>query len=292
MRILNPGSKRDNFSFKDDYYGLFDFNYQDIHRFMKILNKHYDDYLEYLFDKSNDIIKRNTSVCYFDCTNFYFEKEEEDEDTIDEITGESIKGLLKYGLSKEHRPNPIVQMGLFIDGDGIPLSMCINPGRENESLCAIPAESKLLKMFKNKNIIYCSDAGLGYTNTRLFNNAGNRKFIVTQSIKKLSDIYKQAIFNDYDYKHLQDDTHASLYFYQNFDKNDPNNLKYYNDFIYKTLDVDSLIDLGLSEIKQLKNGSFKKVKSKGTLKQRIIITYSRKMAEYQKKVRMYLSIQF
>ena len=105
-------------------------------------------------------------MCYFDCTNFYFEKESEDEDVYDEITGELIEGLLKYGVSKEHRPNPIVQMGLFMDADGIPLSMCINPGSDNESLCAVPTEKKMLKMFENKDIIYCSDAGLGYNDTR------------------------------------------------------------------------------------------------------------------------------
>lgn len=284
MRILNPGSKRDNFSNKDNYYGDFDFEYQDIHRFLKLLNDNYDSYIEHLFNHSNEIIKRDTSVCYFDCTNFYFEKEYEDEDVYDEVTGEVIKGLLKYGVSKEHRPNPIVQMGLFMDGDGIPLSMCINSGSDNESLCAVPAENKLLKMFKNKNIIYCSDAGLGYTNTRLY-NTGGRKFIVTQSIKKLSNIYKEAIFNDYDYRCLSDDTKASLKFYQNFDKTKNENLKYYNDFIYKSFEVDSFVDLGLSEIKKFKNGTTKKVKSKGTLKQRIILTYSRKMAEYQKTVR-------
>ena len=285
MRILNPGSKLDNFNHKDNYYGDFDFEYQDIHRFMKLLNDNYDAYIEHLFNSSNEVIKRDTSVCYFDCTNFYFEKEEEDEDVVDEVTGEVIKGLLKYGVSKEHRPNPIVQMGLFMDGDGIPLSMCINSGSDNESLCAVPAEDKLIKMFKNKNIIYCSDAGLGYTNTRVFNDAGGRKFIVSQSIKKLSEIYKEAIFSDIDYKTLSSNENISLAFYQNFDKKDENNLRYYNDYIYKSFEVDSLVDLGLSEVKQLKNGKTKKVKSKGTLKQRIIVTYSRKMAEYQKTVR-------
>lgn len=89
-----------------------------------LLEEHYDEYLSFLFDSSNTVIKRNTSVCYFDCTNFYFEIEEEDEDVYDDVTGELIKGLLKYGVSKEHRPNPIAQMSLFMDGDGIPLSMC------------------------------------------------------------------------------------------------------------------------------------------------------------------------
>ena len=90
-----------------NFYGDFDFSHQDILRFMDILEENYDEYLSHLFESSNKVIKRNTSVCYFDCTNFYFEKETEDEDVYDEITGELIKGLLKYGVSKEHRPNPI-----------------------------------------------------------------------------------------------------------------------------------------------------------------------------------------
>ncbi len=285
LRILDPGSKLYSKSILPTLYGNIDFPYQAIPRYMDILEDNYDAYLTYLFNASNKIIKRNTSVCYFDCTNFYFEKEEEDEDVIDDVTGEVIKGLLKYGVSKEHRPNPIVQMGLFMDGDGIPLSMCINSGSDNESLCAVPAEKQLIKMFEDKDIIYCSDAGLGYKNTRVFNDCGGRKFVVTQSIKKLSDVLKQAVFNDYDYKYSKTHKPLSLEFMKNFDKDNKDNLEYYNGYIYKSIETDSMIDIGLSEIKQLKNGKYKKVKAKGVLKQRIIITYSRKMAEYQKKIR-------
>ena len=285
LRILDPGSKLYSQSKLSSLYGDVCFPYQHIPRFMDILEDNYDDYLSFLFDSSNNIIKRNTSVCYFDCTNFYFEKEEEDEDYYDDVTGELIKGLLKYGVSKEHRPNPIVQMGLFMDGDGIPLSMCVNPGSDNESLSAVPSEKKLLKMFEGKDIIYCADAGLGYTNIRVFNDMGGRKFVVTQSIKKLSEVIKQAVFNDYDYKYSNTSKKASLEFMKTFDKNDTNNLDFYNGYIYKSIEVDSLVDLGLNETKLLKNGNTRKVKSKGTLKQRIIVTYNRKMAEYQKTIR-------
>lgn len=285
MRILHPGSKLDNFNHMDQFYGFQKIEYQHIHRFMKLLADHYDSYIDTLFENSCKIIRRDTSVCYFDCTNFYFEKETEDDDVIDEVTGEVIKGFLKYGVSKEHRPNPIVQMGLFMDKDGIPLSMCMNSGSDNENLCAVPAEEKLLKMFKNKDIIYCSDAGLGYTNTRLFNNAGGRKFVVTQSVKKLSDVLQTAVFNDSDYRYLRDDSPASLGFMQSFDKCAEENRRYYNERICKVIDADRLVDIGLEEFKVLKNGTAKKVKSKGLLKQRVIVTYCRKMAEYQKKVR-------
>ena len=284
-RIIDPGSKLYTANHLERFYGDHQISYQHIHRFMEELYDHYDEYIETVFENSGNIHQRDTSVCYFDCTNFYFEKEEEDEDVYDEVTGELIKGLLKYGVSKEHRPNPIVQMGLFMDSDGIPLSMCINSGSDNESLCAVPAEEKLLKMFKNKSIIYCSDAGLGYANTRLYNNCSGRKFIVTQSIKKLSDVYKEAVFNDYDWKYLSDDSKGSLEFMKSFDKKNEDNLRYYNDFLYKEIEVDKEVDTGLEEIKALKNGKSKKVKVKGTLKQKIIITYSRKMAEYQKNIR-------
>ena len=281
-RILDPGSKLHTLKNLSLFYGDFDFSHQDILRFMDILEENYDEYLSHLFESSNKVIKRNTSVCYFDCTNFYFEKETEDEDVYDEITGELIKGLLKYGVSKEHRPNPIVQMGLFMDADGIPLSMCINPGSDNESLCAVPAEKKMLKMFENKDIIYCADAGLGYNDARVF---GGRKFVVTQSVKKLSDVLKQAVFNDFDYCFSQDGKPMSLEAMKSFDRTLTENRKYYDEYIYKSITVDKPVDLGLFEIRQSKNGKTRKVKSKGTLKQRIIVTYSRKMAEYQKTVR-------
>ena len=285
LRVLDPGSKLYSQSQLHSLYGSIDFPYQNIPRFMDVLEEHYDEYLSFLFDASNSIIKRNTSVCYFDCTNFYFEKEEEDEDIIDDITGEVIKGLLKYGCSKEHRPNPIVQMGLFMDGDAIPLSMCINSGSDNESLCVIPAEKKMLAMFENKDIIYCSDAGLGYEQTRIFNDMGGRKFVVTQSIKKLSKVLQEAVFNDCDYHFSGTHKPCSISFMKSFDRTDEDNLQYYNGYIYKSIEVDSLVDIGLSEVKILKNGKTRTVKSKARLKQRIIVTYNRKMAEYQKKVR-------
>lgn len=284
-RILDPGSKLHTLNNMDNFYGDFNFSHQNALRFMDILNENYDSYLAHLFDASNEVIKRDTRICYFDCTNFYFEKETEDEDVYDEVTGELIKGLLKYGVSKEHRPNPIVQMGLFMDADGIPLSMCINPGSDNESLCAVPAEKKMLSMFKNKDIVYCSDAGLGYTDTRLFNDFAGRKFVVTQSVKKLNDVLKQAVFNDYDYRFSKNGKTISLEDMKSFDKTLEGNREYYDGYIYKSILVDKIVDLGLFEEKRYKNGKTKKVKSKGNLKQRIIVTYSRKMAEYQKTVR-------
>jgi len=284
-RILDPKSKLGSFDDMHTYYEQPDIPYHHMLRFMDILSENYDDYISYLFEQSNNIIKRDNSVCYFDCTNYYFEIEHEDDDYIDEVTGEVFDGFRKYALSKQHQPAPLVQMGLFMDKQGIPISMCITKGNQNEQKCAIPLEEKMIKMFKNKKIIYCADAGLGSLDIRLFNDAGQRAFIVTQSIKKLSDVLKEAVFNDFDYKLLSNDHAITLKVMKSFDKDDQSNRGLYNDFAYKVLRADKAIELGLYEEKVLKNGKTKKVKSKAQLKQYIIVTYSRKAAEYQKHIR-------
>lgn len=284
-RILSPDSKLGTHQHLGNYYEQPDFDYIHIMRTMDLLEEHYDEYISHLFEKSSSIIKRDTSVCFYDCSNYYFEIETEDEDYVDEATGEAIKGLRKYGPSKEHRPNPIVEMGLFMDTDGIPLSMCITSGSDNEQTTAIPLEKKLIRMFKGKKFIYCADAGLGSLNIRNFNSMGGRAFIVTQSIKKLSDTLKKAVFNDYDYKLLSSDEPVSIAQMKSFDKMDKGNKELYNDKAYKIMEADKAFDLGLYEEKQLKNGRTRKVKSKAIVKQKIIITFSRKMMEYQRYIR-------
>lgn len=284
-RILEPDSKLGTFDHLCSYYEKPNFNYIHIFRTMDIMAQNYDEYISHLFEYSNKIVKRNTAVCYYDCSNYYFEIDSNDDDYIDEVTGETIKGLRKYGVSKEHRPNPIVEMGLFMDGNGIPLSMCITSGSDNEQTTAIPLEQKLIKMFHGKQFIYCADAGLGSFNIRNFNSMGGRAFIVTQSIKKLSDTLQKAVFNDCDYKLLSDDTPVTLAAMKSFDKNNEDNRELYNDRAYKIILADHAYDLGLYEEKVCKNGSIRKVKSKAVIKQRIIITFSRKMMEYQRFIR-------
>lgn len=284
-RILEPDSKLGTYDHLNRYYEKPDFNYVHILRTMDILAEHYDDYLCHLFEKSSGMIKRNTSVCYYDCTNYYFEIETDDDDYVDEVTGEIIKGLRKYGPSKEHRPNPIVEMGLFMDVDGIPLSMCITSGSDNEQTTAIPLEKKLIEMFKGKKFIYCADAGLGSLNIRNFNSMGGRAFIVTQSVKKLSSTLKKAVFNDCGYRLLSSDEPVSIEDLKNFDKSDSDMMKLYNDNAYKIIAADKAFDMGLYETKILKNGTTKKIKSKATIKQKVIITFSRKMMEYQRYIR-------
>ena len=284
-RILEPDSKLGTYDHLHKYYELPEFNYVHILRTMDILDENYDEYISHLFNYSNRIVPRNTSVCYFDCTNYYFETECDDEDYIDEVTGEIIKGLRKYGPSKDHKPNPLVEMGLFMDAQGIPISMCINSGSDNEQICAIPVEKKLIKMLDGKRFIYCADAGLGSLNIRKFNSMGGRAFIVTQSIKKLSDTLKEAVFNDYGYRLLSTDKPVTIKELKSFDKKDKINLPLYTDKAYKIIEADRAIDLGLYEEKVLNNGKTRKVKSKALLTQKIIVTFSRKIMEYQRYIR-------
>jgi hypothetical protein len=284
-RVLDPDSKLGTFEKLGTYYEQPSFGYQHILRFMDILEKNYDGYLEHLFQSSGSIVKRDTSVCYFDCTNYYFEMEHEDGEYIDEVTGEVLKGLRKYGPSKDHKPNPLVQMGLFMDGNGIPISMCIDSGSDNEQQCAIPLEKKIVSMFRGRKFIYCADAGLGSLNIRKYNSMGGRAFIVTQSIKKLSGPLQEAAFNDCGYRMLSSNAPATIENMKNFDRFDKENRGMYDDKVYKTIDAGKAIDLGLYEEKVCKNGSARRIKSKALLPQKIIIAFSRKSMEYQRYIR-------
>lgn len=284
-RILDPDSKLATHQHLGNYYEQPEFEYVHILRTMDLLQEHYDEYISHLFEKSCNIVKRDTSVCFYDCTNYYFEIETDDDDYIDEVTGEAVKGLRKYGPSKQHQPAPLVEMGLFMDADGIPLSMCITSGSDNEQTTAIPLEKKLVNMFKGKKFIYCADAGLGSLSIRNFNSMGGRAFIVTQSIKKLSGKLQTAVFNDCDYRLLSSNRTVSLQEMKSFDRFNPENLELYNGMAYKVIIADSAVDLGLYEDKQFKNGNTRKVKSKAVVKQKVIITFSRKAMEYQRYIR-------
>jgi len=284
-RVLDPESKHGTFDKLDTYFEQPSFGYHQILRFMDVLMRNYGSYIEHLFAHSGKVASRDDSVCYFDCTNYYFETEEEDDEYVDEATGEVLKGLRKYGPSKEHRPSPIVQMGLFVDSQGIPISMCVNPGSDNEQKCAVPLEEEIVRMFEGKPFIYCADAGLGSFSIRTFNSMGGRAFIVTQSVKKLSGRLQDAVFNDYDYRRLSDDTWISIKRMKDFDRFAPGNRQLYDDVAYKVVNADTAIDVGLTEEKTYLNGKTRNVKSEALLKQRVIITFSRKMMEYQRHIR-------
>ena len=284
-RILDPASKYGTYDKLDTYYEKPQVEYQHMIRFLDILDRNSDQYLKHLFDNSENIVKRDTSVMYYDCTNYFFETEKPDEEIVDEVTGEMILGPRQFGISKENKTSPIVEMGLIMDSRGIPISMCIHPGNTNEQLTAVPLEKEVIKMTGNKKFIYCADAGLGSYNIRKFNDMGGRAYIVTQSVKKLGQEIKDIVFNDSNYRLLSNDDAITLKEMRTFNKKDANNLSLYNDFAYKVIPANTAMDTGLYEEKVYKNGRTKKVKAKGTLHQYIIVTFSRKMMEYQRTIR-------
>ncbi len=283
-RILDPDSKLGTYEHLDRFYEKPSFGYQHILRTMDLLYQNYDAYISHLYEKSGKVVKRSSAVCYFDCTNYYFETESEDT-YVDEATGEVLRGLRRYGPSKEHRPNPLAEMGLFMDSQGIPISMCIANGSDSEQKLAVPLEKKITEMFGGKKFIYCADAGLNSVEIRLFNSMGGRSFIVTQSVKKLSDVLQEAIFNDFDYHLLSDGSPVSIQKLKEFDRMDEKNRPLYQDRAFKMLTADRAVDVGLTEETVCKNGRKRSVKSKALLKQTIIVTYSRKMMEYQRHIR-------
>lgn len=284
-RILDPASKYGTYDKLDTYYEKPQVEYQHMIRFLDILDRNSDQYLKHLFDNSENIVKRDTSVMYYDCTNYFFETEKPDEEIVDEVTGEIILGLRQFGISKENKTSPIVEMGLIMDSRGIPISMCIHPGNTNEQLTAVPLEKEVIKMTGNKKFIYCADAGLGSYNIRKFNDMGGRAYIVTQSVKKIGQEIKDIVFNDSNYRLLSNDDAITLKEMRTFNKKSANNLSLYNDFAYKVIPTNTAMDTGLYEEKVYKNGRTKKVKAKGTLHQYIIVTFSRKMMEYQRTIR-------
>ena len=285
-RIIDPRSKLDLCEHLQNFFERPDIQYQDLIRFLDRLSDYFDDIIEALYDSSKEIVKRDQSVCYYDCTNFYFECEQADAEYIDELTGEIIKGLRKYGVSKEHRPNPIVEMGLFIDGDGLPITMCIESGNTSEQKTAIPLERQLVKMYENKPFIYCADAGIGSYDIRRFNSFSKRAFIITQSIKKLSQKMQDVIFTDSDYRDLSNNRKISVEMLKTYDRSNPANDKLNNVRAYKVFPADHSIELnGFTDIRYRKDGTPYAVKAKGVVRQCLIVTFSRKVFEYQRHIR-------
>ena len=239
-RILDPSSKRSSFKAASDYLEPPAYELHDIYRSLSVMSEEMDFIQSEVYKNSSFIGKRNDRILYYDCSNYYFEIEQED-------------GEKKYGKSKEHRPNPIIQMGLFIDGDGLPLAFSLFPGNQNEQTSMKPLEQKILQQFGHEKFIYCCDAGLGSENNRSFNHLGQRSFIVTQSIKKLPSEDKEWALKKTGFRRLSDNAEVDI---TNLSDSNSNEL-YYKDEPYTT----------------------KK------LHQRLIITYSPKYATYQKTLR-------
>ena len=246
-RVIFPASKLKTLELSKNFLEQPNFEYQHIERALPIICENMDYIQSKLYKNSNEYMERNNKILYYDCTNYYFEIEQED-------------GLKQYGKSKENRPNPIIQMGLFMDGNGIPLAFNITPGNTNEQITLQPLEEKIIKDFEFSEFVVCTDAGLASKANRKFNNKNNRKFVTTQSLKKLKEYLKSEALDLTKGWHL------------------PNETKTYN--ISKLRTDENLI-------KKYKDTVFYKerwIKEDG-LEQRLIITYSVKYQEYQKNIR-------
>lgn len=182
-RIIFPGSKRSSLQQAQTFLEEPKCELHQIYRGLEILSKENDFFQSQLYKNSENVLNRNKGVLYYDCTNYYFEIEDEDD-------------FRKYGVSKEHRPNPIVQMGLFMDADGIPLSFSVFNGNENEQPSMTPLEKKIIKDYGMNSFVVCTDAGLSSSDNRKFNNIGNRKFVTTQSVKKLKKFLQDFCLAD------------------------------------------------------------------------------------------------
>lgn len=246
-RIIYPSSKLKTLELSKNFLEQPNFELHDIYRALEVIANESDFIQSELYKNSLNFMKRNDRILYYDCTNFFFEIEEE-------------SGLRQYGKSKENRPTPITQMGLFLDGDGIPMSLGIFAGNTNEQVTMKPLEKKIIEDFHSSKFVVCTDAGLASNTNRKFNNISGRSFITTQSIKKLKSHLKQwALDLTSGWKLYGSD-------------------KTYN--ISKLRENEELIE-------QYHDKTFYKerwIKENG-IEQRLIVTYSVKYQEYQKNIR-------
>ena len=245
-RILFPSSKLNTYQESKTLLEQPDFEIHQVYRALEVIAKETNFIQSELYKNSLSVSKRNDRILYYDCTNYFFEIEQEE-------------GLKQYGVGKDHKPNPIVEMGLFMDGDGIPLAFSIHSGNTNEQQTLKPLEEKILKDFELSKFIVCTDAGLSSTDNRKFNDKQGRAFITTQSIKKLKKHIKQWALDPTGW-HLSGSN--------------------------KTYDI-SIIDRDEKTYEKYKSETFFKerwIKEDG-LEQKLIITYSLKYRDYQKQIR-------
>lgn len=240
-RIIFPSSKLATYRHSTKFIEQPDFELQHVYRALEVISKEMDFIQSSLYSNSLKISKRNTGILYYDCKNYFFEIEQED-------------GLKQYGASKEHRPNPIIQMGLFMDGDGIPLAFNLSSGSTNEQITLKPLEERILSDFRLSKFIVCTDAGLASESNRKFNDKDNRAFITTQSIKKLKKHLKEWSLDSKGW-HLADQD-------KTFDIADLDEQVYKDNCFYKERWINE-------------NG----------LEQKLIVTYSIKYKNYQRRIR-------
>lgn len=242
-RILSPSSRLSSFSYCKTLLEPPKYELQNVYRALSVMAEESDFIQEELYKNSNFIHPRNKKVLYYDCTNYYFEIEQEDE-------------LRRYGKSKEHRPNPIVTMGLFMDADGIPLAFDIFPGNQNEQTTLKPLESKVIKDFDCSEFVFCSDAGLGSKSNRRFNSFGNRSYVITQSLKKMRGEDRQTALHPKQFRRPGSDKFIDI---STLDESDPD---IYETIFYKEVPVVN-----------------------GNMDETVIVTYSPKYKAYQKRIR-------
>ena len=242
-RILAPSSKLSSYKYCHSLLEPPKYSLQDLYRALSVLAEESDFIQEELYKNSNFIHPRNSRILYYDCTNYYFEIEAED-------------GIKKYGKSKEHRPNPIITMGLFMDADRIPLAFDIFPGNQNEQLTLKPIEKKVIKDFNCSEFIFCSDAGLGGKSNRFLNSFGNRSYVITYSLKKMKKEERELALLPTQFKVPGSNKLIDL---RTLDESDP---KVYNTIYYKEYPLVT-----------------------GDMDETVIITYSPKYKAYQSKIR-------
>lgn len=242
-RILAPSSKMSSYSFCHSLLEPPKYSLQNVYRALSVMAEESDYIQEELYRNSNFVHHRNTKILYYDCTNYYFEIEEE-------------SGDKKYGKNKEHRPNPIVTMGLFMDADGIPLAFDIFPGNQNEQLTLKPLETKVIKDFDCSEFIFCSDAGLGSVKNRFLNSFGNRSYVITYSLKKMKQEDREIALNPTQFRLPGSNKMIDL---RTLDETDP---EVFHTIYYKEVPLVT-----------------------GSMNETIIVTYSPKYKAYQQKIR-------
>lgn len=245
-RILYPTSKRGTMEYSKRLIEAPGFELHQIYRALEVLAKENEFIQSELYKNSLKLSKRNDRILYYDCTNYFFEIEEEDD-------------FRKYGYSKEHKPNPIVQMGMFLDGSGIPLAFSISPGNTNEQVTLKPLEKKIIEDFTKASFVVCTDAGLGGVANRKFNDIAGRAFITTQSIKNMKNYQKDWALSPDKWKLSEEDKTYNL---TDILSDETLIDKYYNRLFFKERWI-----------------------NEGDLQQRFIVTFSIKYMVYQRELR-------
>ncbi len=217
-RILSPSSKLGSYSYCQTLLEPPKYELQNLYRALSVMAEESDFIQEELYFNSNFVHPRNKKVLYYDCTNYYFEIEQDDD-------------FRKYGKSKESRPNPIVTMGLFMDADGIPLAFDVFPGNQNEQTTLKPLETKIIRDFACSEFIFCSDAGLGSKANRRFNSFGNRSYVISQSLKKMRREDRQIALNPKQFRRLGSNKFIDI---STLDESDPD---IYETIFYKEVPV-------------------------------------------------------